>query len=68
MLSKDIHKNTEVSAARVQPLRVLNRRPDELLCITTEDIPEWVDIESVVVIESIKSWIEEGIVFTETLS
>lgn len=44
---KSLHgtKNAEGSSQRVTPLKVLSRRPGELLCVVSEDTCEWLDVE-----------------------
>ncbi|KAK3919961.1 Enzymatic polyprotein [Frankliniella fusca] len=45
---REMHPRAQVSAARVTPLRVLSRRPGELLCtVQGMDCSEWIDVENV---------------------
>lgn len=73
-------RGAEPDVARVRPLRVLSKRPGELLCRLSEDTLDWVDVESVDLegvmvaetqeqlapeITDIGTWIRDGIPFQE---
>lgn len=69
-----------VDVSRVRPLRVLSRRPREVLCIVEESV-EWIDVEAIdeeeiitaeetpdataPVIYDVSEWIDAGNVFVE---
>lgn len=69
-----------VDVSRVRPLRVLSRRPQEVLCVVNESV-EWIDVEAVdeekiitseetpdataPVIYDVSEWIDAGNLFVE---
>lgn len=77
---KNLHGGAVENLSRVRPLRVLSRRPHEVLCVMGESV-EWLDVETVDEEEMIKSeetpdatapvindvseWIDAGNVFIE---
>lgn len=76
---KNVHGGA-VDVSRVRPLRVLSRRPQEVLCVMEESV-EWIDVEAVdeekiirseetpdataPVIYDVSEWIDAGNVFVE---
>lgn len=77
---KNLHGSAVDNLSRVQPLRVLSRRPHEVLCVIGESV-EWLDVEAVdeeeitkfeeipdltaPVINDVSEWIDAGNVFVE---
>ena len=74
---KNVHKSVS-SVSRVQPLRVLSKRPGELLCVFSDDTVEWIDVEAVEdvqplidepvsmpIIKDVGQWIKDGLPFVE---
>lgn len=78
---KNVHGSAVHHMPRVRPLRVLSRRPQEVLCIVKESV-EWIDVEAIdeekiitsedippdttaPVIYDVSEWIDAGNVFVE---
>lgn len=78
---RNVHGGAMADVSRVRPLRVLSRRPQEVLCVVEESV-EWVDVEAVdeekvtykeasdanaraPVVYDVSKWIDDGNVFVE---